>query len=905
MRGSVIAFCLLVLAARAEAREYSPRVVSAHNADSYSMKTFARFHRWRNLTGDAKVFAIYKYLADRRTGLYPMGQPAWEGREKLPEYAGVRDPVKMLNVYPIGHCGTLGPTMAGIMQDMGVGKSRTLIIPGWNHVAAEVFYNGQWHYLDLDVRAVFRRKDGSLASMQQAQRDPTLWKRRTGPLFFPLDPLARVQTIYAKTSVGHRHGQSTGGHTMDFVLRQGERFTRWWKPQGGRWNHHPSYVAKPFFRKLFERNPRGPKSKHASFTVHSHGNGRFLYKPNLTRQSSDFADGKYDAHNVQPGAAGLTLKKAGRGYAIFEVRSPYVIVPLVGKFDSRSDDREASVVKIDSSGAKLSVSLDNGNTWNDVDAKKGMVDLTSLTSGTYGYLLKVSLQGEPGKAVVRSLEIATWVQLHPASLPSLRKGKNAMQFVAGDHYGLPTRVVEIRPEAGQRDTFLRHLLKPPSDFDPSRHTARIRGSFIVKVPAPPGAKIAWVSAGGSFRTYQGPAAKKTRNSIAIAVDELKNFREIYRARIPIDQDHWHYNADREVRLKKPARMVYLRYVGDPAVNNIRIYAHCVDDRPRSRKPVVITHVWTEAGARKSKSVRLKGPGGYEIVTAANPVDESIEIAVRSDGAVATKTRRTSAKSPETNQSARDKPSWVASMKKVHARFKGKQGVFAVFGDSISFSRAFWFSLRYSRKNASAEMKRAFQLVNKRMLQDCWDRKGPQFGNKSGMTIRWADKNVATWLKVLNPEVVILMFGSNDLHKLKLKEYETKTRAVVQKCLENGTVVILSTIPPRHGYVDKATKFAAVVRKIAREMKVPLTDYHAAILKRRPHDWDGALEKFKAYRGYDVPTLIARDGVHPSNPKRYRNDYSNAGLKNNGFVLRNYLALMKYAEVIRRVLEDER
>ena len=95
-----------------------------------------------------------------------------------------------------------------------------------------------------------------------------------------------------------------------------------------------------------------------------------------------------------------------------------------------------------------------------------------------------------------------------------------------------------------------------------------------------------------------------------------------------------------------------------------------------------------------------------------------------------------------------------------------------------------------------------------------------------------------------------------------------------------------------------------MRRIARELKVPLTDYHAEILKRRPQDWDGASEKFKAFRGFDVPTLIARDGVHPSNPTKFRNDYSPAGLKHNGFVLRNYLALMMYAEVIRHVLQEK-
>ena len=49
---------------------------------------------------------------------------------------------------------------------------------------------------------------------------------------------------------------------------------------------------------------------------------------------------------------------------------------------------------------------------------------------------------------------------------------------------------------------------------------------------------------------------------------------------------------------------------------------------------------------------------------------------------------------------------------------------------------------------------------------------------------------------------------------------------------------------------------------AAEEKVPLIDYFAEILKRRPDDWDGALPKFKDVPGgtYDVPTLLSRDGV---------------------------------------------
>src|SRR5262249_17677750 len=143
---------------------------------------------------------------------------------------------------------------------------------------------------------------------------------------------------------------------------------------------------------------------------------------------------------------------------------------------------------------------------------------------------------------------------------------------------------------------------------------------------------------------------------------------------------------------------------------------------------------------------------------------------------------------------------------------------------------------------------------------------------------------------------------NDLNQLDAKEYEEKTREVVARCLKNGTVVILSTIPPRSGRLDKARQFAEIVRKIGQDEKVPLVDYFAEILKRRPDEWDGSLAKFREVPGgtYDVPTLLSRDGVHPSFPQKYR-DFSQESLRNNGYGLRSYLTLLAYAEVIREVL----
>jgi lysophospholipase L1-like esterase len=253
--------------------------------------------------------------------------------------------------------------------------------------------------------------------------------------------------------------------------------------------------------------------------------------------------------------------------------------------------------------------------------------------------------------------------------------------------------------------------------------------------------------------------------------------------------------------------------------------------------------------------------------------------------------------------AAEEPAWVGPMKKVHAGFTGKPGTLALFGDSITVSLAFWAPLQGEPRNMPPDMAAAHALVKKYLRPECWSRwRGPKYGNNGSMTIRWADENVGRWLKDLNPEAAVILFGTNDLGQLGLEEYERKTAEVVERCLKNGTVVLLTTPPPRSGLLEKSKQFAEAVRRVARAKHVPLIDYQAAILKRRPDDWDGALPKFKGIKGseYEVPTLIARDGVHPSYPRACQ-DYSAKSLRRNGYALRSYLTSLGYAKVVREVL----
>jgi len=60
--------------------------------------------------------------------------------------------------------------------------------------------------------------------------------------FFPKDrDKARVFEIYRDSRIDYFYRWFQMGHVMDFRLRQGETFTRWWRPQGGRWHHLDAY----------------------------------------------------------------------------------------------------------------------------------------------------------------------------------------------------------------------------------------------------------------------------------------------------------------------------------------------------------------------------------------------------------------------------------------------------------------------------------------------------------------------------------------------------------------------------------------------------------------------------------------------------------------------------------------
>ena len=620
MRICMILLCMAFLPAVGLAQvAYCPRVTSEHNADTTDLKRFRNFHAWKDKTGNALAIAVWQYLCGYETGLYHFYE-VHDGPDSFGEYSTMREPLKMLNVYNMGYCGIFGPTVEGIYHGIGFTKGRSFGVSAWSHCATEIFYDDAWHYIDVDVRGVLIKKDGTVASLAEAKTNKQLWIDSIDRIkpYFPHHntpaKAARVADIYARSEISNQYRWWQGSHTADYSLRPGETFTRWWQPQGGRWNHRPRYSKQAWVRKLLLTRPIGMKPNHRNFTRWNHGNGLFHYAPRLTSDSGDFAAGAFSAEGLKPGKEGLELT-AAKARAVFEVFTPFVIVAKVNDLDDFDDDAEASVITLDAAvPVGVEVSPDNGLSWTKAGRIKpgtSSLDLTKHVKGTYGYLVRFTVAGKKGAVAIRSMAIDTWVQVAPISLPRLKKGANKLRYDADDRYGLNSRAMLVLPNVSDPADLKKYVVAMPKRYNHKTHSSRIRGEVIVKLPAPAGTKISWFSAGATFNTYQRSAVKNTANTIGYAGREPKDFKEVYQAKVPTWTNHWRYNHDTDVRLAEPADVVYVRYYGRPGVNVIRACLHLLP-AVKHDAAVKITHGYKLDGKLTRKAVSMKAPGDYKI-----------------------------------------------------------------------------------------------------------------------------------------------------------------------------------------------------------------------------------------------------------------------------------------------------
>ncbi len=239
------------------------------------------------------------------------------------------------------------------------------------------------------------------------------------------------------------------------------------------------------------------------------------------------------------------------------------------------------------------------------------------------------------------------------------------------------------------------------------------------------------------------------------------------------------------------------------------------------------------------------------------------------------------------------PEVLKAMRKVHSGFKGQAGYVAQFGDSITYSMAFWSPMSWDNPDRfimqDDGLPRAPAKLRWRDYIKGARDKGPKHANYSGWRVGQLLKSMDTVLERDQPEVAIIMIGTNDISGGSVPaSYRSNLEEVIRKCTAANCVPILNTIPPRRSRDEAVDEANRIIRDVATKLRVPLADFHAEVVRRRSGN---ALDG----------TLISPDGVHPSGGKS--NDYSEANLNVCGYALRNWVNFLVYRQVYFRVLSD--
>jgi hypothetical protein len=335
-------------------------------------------------------------------------------------------------------CGTTHCQWVAEMEALlGHNRGRAVGVSG--HSSFEVFLTGgpygggKWVLLDHDISTViFNREGTALLSIPEVQRD---WKRLTDRKYLPAKQHGWLVCglhpgdggVYSSYGAAEYLAGYSGPPPL-VHLRRGETLRRYLLPglEDGKtfafWGHNyrtggipgpersHTWINQP--EKMHgSRDGTGYKPGQARY-----GNAVYIYKPDF--RSADYREGaiEEDDHHV-----------------VFEFYTPYIIAATPpnekpwGIYDAGCRNGLVLRGKAD---CAVSLSTDQGATWQDCGRFADGLDLTDRLKGRRQYFLRLHAGA---KALADSgLTITTMCQANPAILPRLKDGGTAVGFLASD-----------------------------------------------------------------------------------------------------------------------------------------------------------------------------------------------------------------------------------------------------------------------------------------------------------------------------------------------------------------------------------------------------------------------------------------------------------------------------------------
>lgn len=252
--------------------------------------------------------------------------------------------------------------------------------------------------------------------------------------------------------------------------------------------------------------------------------------------------------------------------------------------------------------------------------------------------------------------------------------------------------------------------------------------------------------------------------------------------------------------------------------------------------------------------------------------------------------------------APQKDDYAAAMKPVAAKFKGTQGVYLHIGDSITYANqnTAWTRGGQGHSPAAQAFLKWSHNGDRNQTDGWWLASNDQPNNRSHTAASGMRANeclaggkgglpaLSEIIKKYNPQMALYMLGTNDINGgRKVTEYIADVEKAIDMLLENGTIPILSTLPPMKGKAAQIEEYCTALRSLAAKKKIPLLDLNA---------------EMKARAGDQMETaFLGGDGVHLSFPNA-GGPATDDNLKQSGYLLRCYMAVYKGMEVKTKVID---
>lgn len=653
----ILTFVVLTAAA-ATPQVYSPNLLRQGQPDPTDLHKFASaICRQANAhTPREKADAIWRFfLTDGRfvkPGFW-YHIAGWTYEEPSGE---VLDPIKLLNSYGFGLCYHIAPLLAAIYDAANFEDARVWFLTG--HTVAEVFFDGTYHYFDSDmmgynVEGVGPFRGKPVVSVHQLEGnsdiilDKLLAPNKVKPgvvdnPWYPADvgasamqDLSDLFTTKDNNSL-YLFTRYAPGHSMDFVLRPGEKLIRYFQPEkpglyylpyqwnGTRWTEFPKEISQYQIRTA--DGPRSQKDKRSWAT------GRIEYTP--------------------------PAPDANQAVTVIDMPSPYVLIDA--QFSMNADLASSP------SALLVETSIDGGKTWDRAEELTGphhgawrtapRVLVTSAhgrktaVSGTYGYQLRVTKRGKRKDVHFSSLHLISRFQLNPRALPSVTAGSNQFDYSAAapveriavsaplDH--APRSGLKLVSEQGQD-----YLL--PAGGHP--------GTVLYKLETN-GALLTGFDAGARFLDLRrGLAPDKltaeTRRTTATSEEGTASldwatspngpFQNlwtyptpvVWRDGVPIDRLLLWPEVFRKVReLPAGTRAVYVKFsTSGPAIDSIRLTLYKPGPAPSGK--LKITQLWRE-GNTPRRHVETIAAGqtqhAFRVTAGPDPRNEAVIFENQSD-----------------------------------------------------------------------------------------------------------------------------------------------------------------------------------------------------------------------------------------------------------------------------------